>query len=123
MGIFGFSQRKSRLEWTQVESTSELERLLNEQDDQARVFFKHSTRCSISSMALNGFESAWTGNTEALYFIDLLNFRAVSDALAEQTRVRHESPQVIVVRNGEVIYQASHSGIDPRRIKTLVEKA
>jgi len=122
MGLFGFGQRKSTLDWNQLESVQELENLLAERDGKPRVFFKHSTRCSISAMALNNFESSWKGAPDTLYFIDLIRFREVSNALAAGTDVRHESPQAIVVRDGNVIYQASHSSIDARKIEHLLEK-
>lgn len=123
MGLFGFGERKSTLGWKQLESVQELENLLAQRDGEARIFFKHSTRCAISAMALNGFESTWKGNPDPLYFIDLIRFREVSDALAIGTGVRHESPQVIVVRDGNILYQASHSSIDARKIEHILENA
>lgn len=122
MGLFGFGERKSNLAWKQLESVQELENLLAQRDGEARVFFKHSTRCSISAMALNGFESTWKSSPDPLYFIDLIRFREVSNALAVGTNVRHESPQVIVVRDGNILYQASHSSIDARKIENILEK-
>lgn len=123
MGFLGFGQRKPTFQWNNLEDMSQLEELLSAKDDVVRVFFKHSTRCSISAMALNGFESRWEGPTEALFFIDLLRYRELSNALAEQTGVVHQSPQAIVVKNGEVLYHGSHSGIDVRAIHKLVTKA
>lgn len=123
MGLFGIGPRKSTLAWQQLESVQEVENLLAERDGEARVFFKHSTRCSISAMALHSFEATWKGNQDPLYFIDLIRFREVSNALAAGTNVHHESPQVIVVRDGEILYQASHSSIDARKIEHLLEQA
>lgn len=123
MSIFGFSERKARLNWNQLESVAQLEEFFSAQDGVIRVFFKHSTRCSISSMALNSFESNWEGEEENLYFVDLLRFREVSNALAEQAKVIHQSPQAIVVRNGEVLYDASHSGIDAKTIYKIIAQA
>ncbi len=122
MGFFGFGQRKTALNWNLLEDISVMEELLATQDDMARIFFKHSTRCSISSMALHSFEANWEGDDAQLYFIDLLRFRELSNALAEQTGVMHQSPQAIVVRNKEVIYHASHSGIDAQAIQKLLTK-
>lgn len=123
MGIFGFSQRKASLNWAQLDDIQGLENLLTMCDGVARVFFKHSTRCSISSMALNSFESSWELADENLYYIDLLRFRDVSNALAMKTGVVHQSPQAIIVRNGEVVYHASHSGIDTRAIQKIISQA
>jgi bacillithiol system protein YtxJ len=74
-------------------------------------------------MALNTFESEWTeteGNAE-LYYIDLLKNRDVSNRLAELSKIRHESPQVIVFKGNNVIYSASHSGINANEIKKIIK--
>lgn len=123
MGIFGFSQRRAALNWNKLEDIQQLEELLSAKDDATRVFFKHSTRCSISAMVLSSFESGWEGSAENLYFVDLLRFREVSNALAERTGIIHQSPQVLVLRNGEVLHHASHSGIDASRIQKIIAQA
>jgi bacillithiol system protein YtxJ len=65
-------------------------------------------------MVLKNFEEQWSAlpdNADAL-FLDLLQFRELSNILAEQLHVKHESPQVIVVRNGKAVYHASHDSIN-----------
>lgn len=122
MGLFGFSKKRESLPWTQVESVEQLEQLVNEENGKPKVFFKHSTRCPISAMVLHSFETNWSGEKEVLYFIDLLRFRDVSNALASLTGVQHESPQVIIVHNGQAVYNASHNEINPDRIQTRLKK-
>ncbi len=88
--------------------------------DKKVLIFKHSTRCSISSMALNNFEREFEINENIdTYFLDLLKHRDVSDAIAEKANVYHQSPQVIVFENEKSIYDASHGQIDALTINKL----
>ncbi|UKJ08355.1 bacillithiol system redox-active protein YtxJ [Solitalea lacus] len=78
------------------------------------IIFKHSSRCSISLFAKKRFEQDWTelpAETE-LYFLDLLNYRPVSAAIAEIFQVHHESPQLLLIKDGECIYESSHGEIN-----------
>lgn len=113
MGLFSSSKSKSKkLDWTEINSQEELDQAIENSTNQPALFFKHSTRCSISSMALNRFENEWNGETKAtLYFIDLIKNREVSNKLAEKSNVFHQSPQAIVLKNKKTIYDASHSSI------------
>lgn len=100
--------------WIQLTSNEQLQQSLERSNDRPQVYFKHSTRCIISKMVLKNFEEQWSAlsdNTDAL-FLDLLQFRELSNTLAEQLHVKHESPQVIVVRNGKAVYDASHDSIN-----------
>ncbi len=86
------------------------------------LIFKHSTRCAISSMALNRFRNRWnyTGDSIALYYLDLIAYRKLSNEIAQRFGVMHESPQVLLVKNGECVYDASHNAISPDEIQDLV---
>lgn len=85
------------------------------------LIFKHSTRCSISSMSLNRLERAWDLSNALFpaYFLDLLKYPALSSVIVQTYLVRHESPQVLVIKNGKCIYTASHSDINVNDIKSL----
>lgn len=122
MGLFSRASSSADFPWTNITSIDQLDQVLASPSENAKVFFKHSTRCSISSMALRGFERTWEteGTGFELYFIDLIAHRDVSNAIAEKLKVTHQSPQAIVTRNGEVIYDASHHGIDAEKIQQLV---
>ena len=77
------------------------------------IIFKHSTRCSISLMAKKKFEleqDALPAETP-MYFLDLIRFRNVSNTIAEMFKVHHESPQLLLIRDGECVYEASHGEI------------
>ena len=111
--------KPNRIEINSVDQLSQI--LTEENNNKYNLFFKHSIRCSISSMALKFFESDWSNPENVVcYFIDLISFRDVSNALANSTRVEHQSPQVIVLKGNEVVYQASHQAIDAEKILKLV---
>jgi bacillithiol system protein YtxJ len=77
------------------------------------VIFKHSTRCSVSMMAKKRFEHDWDAIPEStsVYFLDLISNREVSNAIAQKFSVHHESPQLLLIKNGECIYETSHGEI------------
>ena len=74
------------------------------------AIFKHSTRCSISSMAKSRVERDW--NLELpIYYLDLIQYRSVSNLIEQKSGIEHQSPQLVVFQSGKAIYDASHSGI------------
>lgn len=125
MGLFSKTPKPEPLPWVEITSTNQLNELLHNIGEKPILLFKHSTRCSISGMALNSLERNWTTGKELcdLYFIDLLKYRDVSNLTAELTGVVHQSPQAIVIKGKEIIYDASHNSIDARRIESLLRKA
>ncbi|MEN9447541.1 MAG: hypothetical protein RJA25_831 [Bacteroidota bacterium] len=80
------------------------------------AIFKHSTRCSVSAMAKNRVERNWNLSMP-IYYLDLLQHRSISNLIATQTGIEHQSPQLIVFKNGKAIYNASHNAIDIEEIK------
>ncbi len=103
------------MNWIQLTNTEAIKNLNEESiknPEKSFVIFKHSTRCSTSLMALRMFESGWEKSIPA-YFINVVQSRPVSNEVANQYRVSHESPQVLVIKNGRCIYDVSHSSIDP----------
>ncbi len=77
-----------------------------------QVVFKHSTRCNISSVALKRLENAGNLPNADYYYLDLIKYRHLSDAIAHTFDVYHESPQILVIKNSECVYDESHLGID-----------
>lgn len=98
------------MNWKKLESLEDLEAALEASNQQAVALFKHSTRCPVSSMAKRLVERDWDLNIDA-YFLDLIAYRDVSNAIAERLQVQHQSPQMIVVKNGAAVYDASHESI------------
>ena len=122
MGLFGRSKKESadKVNWVKLQSSDELDRLIQTDSHQLPVvLFKHSTRCSISAMALRRMGEGWDVAAEIAIpvFLDLIRYRDLSNQIADDLGVRHESPQVLLVKDGKCIYHASHSQIDPEEIK------
>jgi bacillithiol system protein YtxJ len=77
------------------------------------VILKHSTRCSISNVALQRLDNTAEPSTKAsYYYLDLLKFRNISNKIAEVFQIHHESPQVLLITKGECSYEETHLGID-----------
>lgn len=113
-----------RHSWIEITSLAQLNQLWVEETKDSCVFFKHSTRCSISSMALRAFERSWvTDETTNLFFIDLIAHRDVSNQLALLSGVEHQSPQVIITHKNQVIFSDSHGTIDAEKIQLLIQQA
>ena len=83
------------------------------------VLFKHSTRCSISRMALKQFDTAFNYPEEKIdwYLLDLLNHRDLSNEIASRYNVVHQSPQIVVIRNGTAVFNESHDSIAAEDLK------
>ncbi len=86
------------------------------------VIFKHSTRCSVSLMAKRSFEFDWDSIPEntPVYFLDLISHRDISAAIAETFQVHHESPQALLIKDGECVLDSSHSDISAEEIADMI---
>jgi len=100
------------MNWIELTELNSLEDIKTKSFQRVQVIFKHSTSCSISSVAKNRLEKGIYPSDIDLYYLDLIKYRSISNAVADLFQVHHESPQVIVVRNGECIYDESHYGIN-----------
>jgi bacillithiol system protein YtxJ len=102
------------MNWNKLNSADQLEAIKEESFEKPVLLFKHSTTCSISAMALNrmerNYDQAKVGDLKP-YYLDLLSHRDISRKIAELFNVEHQSPQAILVQNGEAIYDASHYDI------------
>jgi bacillithiol system protein YtxJ len=97
--------------WIQLQSADQLNDIKQQQG--YGLIFKHSTRCSISMMAKRRFELEW-GDLPAdmpLYFLDLIQHRDLSNQVAQLFQVHHESPQLLLIKDGECILDQSHGAI------------
>lgn len=99
------------MNWTPLNQLEQLSNIANSQG--YSVIFKHSTRCSVSMMAKKRFEHDFDSIPEGtpVYFLDLISFRELSNKIAEQFKIHHESPQMLLIKNGECIYETSHGEI------------
>ena len=100
------------LPWKNLNAIGDLDAIRNASYQNAVVIFKHSTQCAISSMVKDRLEKGYEPiATETYYYLDLLKYRDISNAIAEQFKVHHESPQIILLKEGEVVYDESHMQI------------
>lgn len=109
------------LSLTTEKQLEEIDKLSYTSEIKGILLFKHSTRCSISSMALSRLErSLKVSDSLPIYLLDLINYRSVSLHIAERYGIVHQSPQILVIKNGKCIYDASHSGINGHEILNVI---
>ena len=99
------------MNWIDLNCAEQLIEIKELSKTRPQVIFKHSTRCSISSMAKSRLERNEQPETGDFYFLDLIKYRTLSNKIAEDFAVIHESPQVLLIKNTECVYDESHSGI------------
>jgi len=116
-------ENNMKINWVPLKDKTQLEELIKISSAKPVLIFKHSTRCGISRMVLKNFESDYDiPETEIdMYFLDLLNYRALSQEISTKFNVMHQSPQVLVIKNGVVIYHDSHDYISINKIKEILK--
>lgn len=116
---------QNSLNWNALTDLKQLDSIVEESAEKPVVIFKHSTRCSISRMALKNFEREYNlEESEATpYFLDLLQHRDISNEIAQKFQVIHQSPQLLLIKNGKSVYDASHSEIDAETLKSKIENS
>lgn len=107
-------QIETNIPWIDLNDIAQLDEIVEQSKSKPQLIFKHSTRCGISRMVISQFkkEYPFTSDKADLYYLDLLNYRDISNAIADRFDVVHESPQLLIIRNGEVINHASHGSIN-----------
>ncbi|WP_298553311.1 bacillithiol system redox-active protein YtxJ [uncultured Algibacter sp.] len=115
--LFGGSsepKEEKLLPWITLSDLKQLDAIAKKSKTKTQVVFKHSTRCGISRMVMNQFVDAYdlTENDLDLYYLDLLNYRDVSNEVGFKFQVMHQSPQILVIKNGVVVAHASHGAIN-----------
>ena len=114
---------QSKLKWNLLESNEHLEAAIALSHNHTVAIFKHSTRCSISSMAKDRLERNWDFPEDGgpiMYYLDLISYRSISNEIAERLKVNHEYPQLILISKGEAIYDASHNYISVAELKEAI---
>ncbi|OBX26286.1 bacillithiol system protein YtxJ [Gelidibacter algens] len=108
--------------WIDLNTLEQLEMIKERSKTKTQFVFKHSTRCGISRMVISQFKRDYQlSETEAdLYYLDLLNYREISSAIAETFKVMHESPQLLIIKNGVVVANKSHGGINELDLQKFV---
>lgn len=99
------------MNWTELTDEAQLNTIIKESKTQPVVIYKHSTRCHISAMAMNRLEREQAPDNVKFYYLDVIAQRPISNRVAEIFHVPHESPQLLLIKNGECTYEESHNGI------------
>jgi len=120
--IFGKSgnqiSSEGKINWIQLTDLAQLDEIIAISKQKPVVIFKHSTRCSVSRMALKQFETDYDLEDRVdTYFLDLLEHRDISNAIATRFNVVHQSPQLLLIKGGKSVYDVSHSDIDAEELK------
>lgn len=116
-GLFGSNEAATPAGMIELATLPQLDSIFEKSYQKPQLLFKHSTRCSISSMALNRMNKGLSKMKDFdIHYLDLIAHRDVSNAIASKTAVEHQSPQVIVLKEGKAVYSATHHAIDPEEI-------
>ncbi|MDT0554562.1 bacillithiol system redox-active protein YtxJ [Patiriisocius hiemis] len=130
MGLFGLfgnkdaseEKEKSAIAWKQLTTMEQLDEIVATSKSKPIAIFKHSTRCGISRMVLRNFENSFSISEEQLdlYYLDLLSYRDISDAVGHRFQVLHQSPQLLVIKNGTAVAHASHHSIQASELENFI---
>jgi bacillithiol system protein YtxJ len=120
-GGSGEPEKESNMAWRALTDLGQLNEIVNESTEKPVVIFKHSTRCSISRMALRQFEQEFDLEEKVVpYYLDLLEHRDISNEIANRFGVYHQSPQLILIKDGKAIYDRSHESIDAIKLVDFI---
>ncbi len=123
--LFGNSDESkestSTINWIPLTDLAQLNEIVTASNDKPVAIFKHSTRCSVSRFALKQFENKFdSANAVDTYFLDLIAHRDISNEIATRFNVHHQSPQLILIKNGKSVYDVSHDAIDAVALKAKI---
>ena len=106
-------EKETNVNWIPLNSLEQIKTIKELSKSETILVFKHSTRCSISSMVIKRFENLFDSsmNNIKVYYLDLLNFRAISDEVGYSFQVQHQSPQLLIIRNEVAVLNVSHYDI------------
>lgn len=114
-------QEEKILPWQALTKLEQLDVIKERSKTKTQLIFKHSTRCGISRMVLNQFTAAYNLDLDTdLYYLDLLNYRDVSNEVGYTFQVMHQSPQLLIIKNGNTVAHASHGGINEIDLEQIV---
>ena len=99
------------MKWNHLSDEEQLNEIISRSQHKPQVIFKHSSRCSISSVALQRLQKAQQPDGLDFNFLDLLAHRPLSNKIAETFGVHHESPQILLIKDGRCVFDESHLGI------------
>jgi bacillithiol system protein YtxJ len=110
------------MNWIPLEGDNQLDEIIASSNAIPQVIFKHSTRCGASKMVKNRLERNEAPAGINFYLVDLFKHRNISNRIASDFGIRHQSPQVLVIKNGKCIYDESHSAVGFDEIEDAVKQ-
>lgn len=111
------------MNWNHLTNTEQLDEIDKISKEKPVLIYKHSTQCSLSAMAQDRLESSWQKediNKLTPYYLDLLQYRNISDEIEKRYGIRHQSPQILIIKDGQCIYHNSHMGINYEAVLEVV---
>ena len=111
--------KSSKMDWINLNSVEQLTEIDEKSKNKVQVLFKHSTRCSVSTFAKRILTSEYSEEVKLkadVYYLDLIAFRELSNIIASKYGVIHESPQILAIKDGKCIFNASHSDVSFKRL-------
>jgi bacillithiol system protein YtxJ len=110
------------MNWSPLENELQLDSIQKDSFNTPQLLFKHSTRCSISRMALSKTERNWAFENQQIqpYYLDLLQHRNISNKIAEVFNVEHQSPQMLIIKDGKCVFSSTHNDIDVADLKQFL---
>ncbi len=108
------------MNWINLKSEGQIKELIEKSHEKPQVIFKHSSRCGISAMAKGRLERSSAPSSADFYFLDLIVNRNISNKISSEFKVYHESPQILLIKNGECTYDESHSAITMDEIEEQI---
>lgn len=123
--IFGSAsepKEEKQLPWIALTTIDQLQEIKTKSKTKPQLIFKHSTRCGISKMVINQFAEQYdlSADQADLYFLDLLSYREVSNEVGYTFQVMHQSPQLLVIKNGVVVAHASHGAVNEIDVNSMI---
>ena len=117
------TQKTSNVNWINLDNLGQLNEIQETSFAKPVIIFKHSTTCSISRMALKNFEREYSLNDKVdAYYLDLLNYRPISNEIANKFNIIHQSPQLLLIKDGKSVYNVSHENIDAEALNAEILK-
>lgn len=120
--IFGSSDKQDnsngKINWIPLTDIGQLNEIISSSNEKPAMIFKHSTRCIVSRTVLKQFEKEFESEEQVdTYFLDLLEHRDISNEIASRFGVYHQSPQLLLIKDGKSVYDVSHDAIDAGALK------
>lgn len=112
------------INWQKIEQATDIKKIAMLSKQQPCLIYKHSSRCNLSNMALYSLEEDWKFSEKDVqpFFLDVIQYQKLAFQVAEEFSVHHESPQVLLIQNGECTYETSHLDINVEEIAEGLEE-